>query len=281
MTPKLSPAILSGMSAASFGQINLFGLTCTTGAPEAFVKSLIDDLCSKSRAKSKTTGQQLILPVSMNDVVGWLQKPWLQAAVSTFDVRLTDGMPLVWLARLKGCRLAGRLYGPTIMKQTVGYGRRYGLRHFFYGGTTEVITKLSQKLSESYPGFKMAGSYCPPFRDLTSRELLSVVKIINKSQADVLWIGIGSWRQVILATQLRGQVKMPLIMTVGAAFDFISGTKSQAPAWMQALGLEWLYRLASEPRRLWRRYLLQIPSIIVFSVLDLSNYFKPIKTSTK
>jgi N-acetylglucosaminyldiphosphoundecaprenol N-acetyl-beta-D-mannosaminyltransferase len=183
-------------------------------------------------------------------------------------------MPLVWLAKLKGIKTAGRLYGPTLMDNIINYGRSFRLRHFFYGGTEVVLKKLTATMAKKYPGFLLAGTFVPPFRDLTASELQEFITAVEVSHADVLWLGIGSWRQVMLAAKIKNQIKIPLIIPVGAAFDFLSGTKKQAPAFFQTLGLEWCYRLLQEPERLWRRYLLQIPVFIVFSLLELINYLK-------
>lgn len=269
-----------------YSHVILFGFVCVSGQVESFVKSLVDEVSTfknfRSKKKTSKIKANLLLPISMNDVMGWLHHSHLKAAIKEFTIRTTDGMPLVWLARLKGNKMVGRLYGPTVMQLVIGYGRAQQLRHFFYGGTDEILESMVNRLTEMYPGFREAGRYAPPFRDLNEQEFMTVTKMIDQSQADIVWVGIGGWKQIIFAVKLQTHLKkVILVAAVGAAFDFISRFKPQAPAWMQTIGLEWLYRLASEPRRLWRRYILQIPSFIVFSILDTFNYYKPIKTSSR
>lgn len=277
---------------SKLSKVKLFNLEYFTGDRTNFVRQLLYLLFGRtktsrifstnsSRDHKKKQHQLSVLPTSMNDIVGIQKHPELYAAVQQFSIRITDGMPLVWLAWLKGARPVGRLYGPDMMRLIVAEGRRYRLRHYFYGGTPKTLRQLTTQLATQYPGYLVAGSYAPPFRDLTKRELAAVVAAINAVQPDVLWIGIGSWKQVLLAQQLRSLVSVPLVIPVGAAFDFLAGIKQQAPRWMMWLGMEWFFRLCSEPGRLWRRYVLQIPLFIVFSILDLVYYYKKNTTHSK
>lgn len=261
--------------------IELFGLEFATGRVETFVGSLLQYTFGKNARTTTRRRPITILPTSMNDIVGLYKSPQLAQAMQQYTYRITDGMPLVWLARAKGARRAGRLYGPDFMRQCISQGRAYRLRHFFYGGTEAVLQKLNQACTEHYPGYLEAGSYAPPFRDLESSEYKAVVTQINRTHPDVVWIGIGSWRQVLFAQQLAADLTTSLVVPVGAAFDFISGTKVQAPRWIMRLGLEWLFRLLVEPGRLWQRYLLQIPLFIVFSIRDLTNYYKKNTSKSK
>ena len=167
-----------------------------------------------------------------------------------------DGMPVVWLARSKGGADVERTYGPDLMHQICDAGRERGLRHFFYGGTESTLEKLRHRLESLYPGIQIAGTCAPPFRSKALVEDADTLRMLNESQADVLWIGLGSPKQDFWMDLNRPHLHAPVIIGAGAAFDFLAGVKPQAPIWMRRNGLEWLFRLASEPRRLWRRYLI-------------------------
>lgn len=292
---KTATAIMSQLVASQpdkLTQVELFTLPYVSGNVVIFVQQLLAYIfATKTRNNSHSMGsrshgkaitaQITILPTSMNDIVGMAKDAKLTAAVQQFTIRITDGMPLVWLARLKGAASAGRLYGPDVFRLILAEGRQYRLRHYFYGGTPESLEHLYHRVAQQYPGSRIAGGFAPPFRDLTNKEFAALVADIKHLKPDVVWIGIGSWKQVLFTRQLCAAVKVPLVIPVGAAFDFLSGTKRQAPRWMMGLGLEWLFRLTTEPARLWQRYLLQIPLFIVFSILDLHNYYKKTITTSK
>ncbi len=173
-----------------------------------------------------------------------------------------DGMPLVWLSRLMGFKQVQRVYGPDLLLQVCG--RSAGrFRHYFYGGRPGVAELLANKLVQRFPGLLIAGTGAPPvyrgttqYRPLTEDEEGTLIATINNSAADILWIGLGTPYQERWMAEHVGRLKVPVLVGVGAAFDFHTGLVSQAPRWMQQAGLEWLFRLTMEPRRLWRRYLI-------------------------
>jgi N-acetylglucosaminyldiphosphoundecaprenol N-acetyl-beta-D-mannosaminyltransferase len=166
-----------------------------------------------------------------------------------------DGQPLVWALRALGHQDASRIYGPDLMARYCERSAATGVRMFLYGGRTqEALIALHDALSERYPGLRIVGGYSPPFRDLDDDETLAVASVINASKADVVWVGTGQPKQEKWMAEMRERLDAAILAGVGAAFDFHAGIVPQAPAWMQRLGLEWLYRLAREPRRLWRRY---------------------------
>ena len=184
-----------------------------------------------------------------------LKDPAHADRVDSGDLNLPDGMPLVWLGKRFGLPISNRVYGPDLMSQTLDQGRSSGLRHYLYGTTEETLSQLQERLETRFPGAQIVGSEAPPFRPSTRIEEQSLAARIRDSQADVVWIGLGTPQQDELVHRLRPEVPAVLI-PVGAAFDFLAGNKSQAPKWMQQRGLEWLFRLCSEPKRLWRRYLI-------------------------
>jgi N-acetylglucosaminyldiphosphoundecaprenol N-acetyl-beta-D-mannosaminyltransferase len=137
-----------------------------------------------------------------------------------------------------------------------------GYRHFLYGGDEALVAALAAQLRQRYPGIRIVGTYAPPFRPLTPTEDAAVVRTINDAAPDIVWVGLSTPKQERWMAAHTGRVGAPVLIGVGAAFDFHAGLKRQAPRWMQRSGLEWLFRLASEPRRLWRRYLLNNPLFV-------------------
>ncbi len=167
-----------------------------------------------------------------------------------------DGMPLVWLARVFGYSEVKRTYGPDLMLALCDLGQQKGYKHFFYGGTPETCEKLESVFKGKFPQIKIAGHYSPPFRELTEEENNEIIEKISIIQPDILWVGLGSPKQDFWMNKNCGKLRVPVMVGVGAAFDFLSGFKRQAPLWMQRCGLEWFFRLCSEPKRLWKRYLI-------------------------
>lgn len=165
-----------------------------------------------------------------------------------------DGQPLVWAMRALG-RDASRVYGPDLMARYCERSARTGTTMFLYGGRHQgALIELALQLRRRFPGLRIVGGYSPPFRPLTEEEACGVADEINRSGADVVWVGTGQPKQEKWMAEMRGRIDAPLLVGVGAAFDFHAGLVPQAPSWMQAVGLEWLFRLIQEPRRLWRRY---------------------------
>ena len=191
----------------------------------------------------------------------------LRRALDSADLVVPDGMPLVWLGRWHRHQLKRRVYGPELMETFCREtGSRY--RHFFYGGGPGTAHRLADSLQKRY-GILVAGTYCPPFRPLTEEELGDVTSRLEEAAPDVLWVGLSTPKQEKWMHQNRGKLSVPVMLGVGAAFDINSGRTRQAPAWMREHGLEWLFRLSTEPRRLWRRYLVLIPKAAGLAILEL------------
>jgi N-acetylglucosaminyldiphosphoundecaprenol N-acetyl-beta-D-mannosaminyltransferase len=180
-----------------------------------------------------------------------------------------DGMPLVWWSKSRGWRHTERVYGPDLMLACCERSIATGYRHFFYGGNDGVADLLEEKLSRRFPGLSVAGTYTPPFRQLTKEEDDEVVKRINDAGADIVWVGLSTPKQEYWMADHLGRIDAPVMIGVGAAFDFHAGLKKQAPAWMQQSGLEWFFRLATEPRRLWKRYLVNNPAFVWLALQEL------------
>ena len=170
------------------------------------------------------------------------------------SLTVPDGSPLVWLGRSKGFSLTRRVYGPDLMVDFLRETAGKGYRHFFYGGAPGVGDELAKIVRRDY-GAVVVGVISPPFRPLTLQEDADVVQMINDARPDVLWVGLGCPKQEKWAYAHLQALDVPVVAAVGQAFDIHSGLTKQAPRWMRENGLEWLYRLCSEPRRLWKRYL--------------------------
>ncbi len=179
-----------------------------------------------------------------------------------------DGMPMVWMNWLRGFDDVRRVYGPDLMIQVCAASCQKGYRHFFYGGAEGVADELAARLTSKFSGFKVAGIFCPPFRPLTESEDAALVRRINESGADIVWVGLSTPKQEYWMSSHLGRLRAPVMVGVGAAFDFHAGTKKQAPRWMQKSGLEWFFRLITEPRRLWKRYLTNNPLFIYYVTLQ-------------
>lgn len=173
-----------------------------------------------------------------------------------------DGMPLVWLSHLHGFNHVERVYGPDLMLACCEMSLTKSYRHFLYGGAQGVPERLGERLRRRFPGLSIVGTYAPPFRPLSISEEKEVIGRINEAAPDFVWVGLGTPKQERWMFSHVGLLQAPVLIGVGAAFDFLAGVKAQAPRWMQRNGLEWFYRLLDEPGRLGRRYLRNNPVFV-------------------
>ena len=210
------------------------------------------------------TGQRgYICVAAVHTVMACQEDRELRDAVLGADLTVPDGQPLVWAMNALGHDLSSRVYGPDLMARYCERAALTGARMFLYGGRNQgALVQLALNLRMRYPGLNIVGGYAPPFRPLTGEEEDFVLDEINRSQADVVWVGIGVPKQEKWMAAVRERLRAPVLVGVGAAFDFHAGLVSQAPRWMQSMGLEWAYRLLQEPGRLWRRYLRYNPRFV-------------------
>lgn len=184
------------------------------------------------------------------------------------DINFADGHYVAMVGRWRGNKVMHeRVYGPTLMLRTVDAGRQNGLRHYLYGASTQTVTRLASALKERYPGADIVGVESPPFRPLTAAEEEALVERVQAAKPDIFWVGLGTPRQDTFVGKYAERLGCTLV-PVGAAFDFNSGNKPSAPPLAQRLGMEWAYRFATEPIRLWRRYMFGIPVFIVGVATD-------------
>jgi N-acetylglucosaminyldiphosphoundecaprenol N-acetyl-beta-D-mannosaminyltransferase len=188
----------------------------------------------------------------------------MRDALRGSTLTVPDGMPLVWAANLLGEQLDDRVYGPELMLRYCERSRDKGHRIYLYGGRDQgSLAQLALNLRLRFPGIKIVGGYSPPFRALTEDEDQAIADQINAAKPDVVWVGIGVPKQEKWMARMRDRVEAPVMVAVGAAFDFHAGRVSMAPQWMQDRGLEWIYRIAQEPRRLLPRYLIHNPRFVL------------------
>lgn len=213
--------------------------------------------------------------VNANNAMLGHDQPGLREVYNCAGLAAPDGMPMVWLLRWTGYRDVERVYGPDLLLAACAAGVERGWRHYFYGGAPGVAEKVVERLRAQFPSIQVAGWESPPFCPLMAEEEAEMVARIRAARPDILWVGLGSPKQDIWMYEHLGTLGVPVLAGVGAAFDFLAVVKRQAPRWMQRSGLEWLHRLLSEPRRLWRRYVLGYPRFVVLLGLQKLGLYRP------
>lgn len=206
---------------------------------------------------ARRDGCRYIAVTGMHGVMEARHDAQFRAILNAASLVVPDGYPLAWLGRRRGCaNLKRRVYGPELMAEFCRETASSGLRHFFYGGAPGVAEELASRFALRYPGLSVAGTYSPPFRALTPDERNEINGRIDRSAADIVWVGLSTPKQERWMFEQHTRLNVPVLVGVGAAFDFHTHRVAQAPEWMGENGLEWLFRLLREPRRLWRRYLI-------------------------
>jgi len=193
----------------------------------------------------------------------------LKKNLNSADLWIPDGKSATIIARLKGHRNAPHLAGEDLMRAFLKLGSRKNYKSFFYGDTDQTLTKLQDKIVSDFPNHIIAGAYSPPFRPLTEEEDHQIVQMINASRADVLWIGLGCPKQDRWIYEHKARLNVPVAVGVGAAFSFLAGTVQRSPRAITRLGLEWLWRLAKEPKKMWRRDFIDGPQFIVWAFMEI------------
>ena len=205
-----------------------------------------------------------VCAVAVHSLTVALDDAEMAAALRGASLVLPDGMPVVWAANILGANLRERVYGPELMLRYSERCAERGHRVWLYGGRDQgSLAQLALNLRRRHPGINIVGGYSPPFRPMTDEEEIALVDQINDARPDVLWAGVGVPKQEKWMARMRQRLEVPVMCAVGAAFDFHAGRVSQAPGWMQQRGLEWIYRLAQEPRRLLPRYVYSNPRFVL------------------
>lgn len=210
----------------------------------------------------ETAEQHYVCVTGVHGVMECQQDAELLEIHNESGLTTPDGMPMVWSARWAGQRQVRRVYGPDLMLALCRRAAERGWSSYFYGGNAGVPELLAERLQARFPGLETAGTYSPPYRELTEEEDRRIVEAINEAAPDIVWVGLSTPKQERWVARHAGRVHAPALIAVGAAFDFHAGRIRQAPAWMRRSGLEWLYRVYREPRRLWKRYLKNNPAFV-------------------
>lgn len=198
--------------------------------------------------------------------------PAFGQVVNSADLVTPDGVPLVWLMRMRGIPKQERVYGPTLMLKVLEAAEANAIPVGFVGGRVEVLARLVQRMKELFPNLKIACSISPPFSAISKEEDEKIVDLVRASGARILFLGLGCPKQEQWMYNHRDRIQAVMI-GVGAAFDFHAGTLKQAPIWMQKAGLEWFFRFIHEPARLWKRYLYHNPRFVILSVLEQIRFW--------
>jgi N-acetylglucosaminyldiphosphoundecaprenol N-acetyl-beta-D-mannosaminyltransferase len=229
----------------------------------------MDDAIATIKSWIKEGGREYICITGVHGVMECRRDPSLREIHNRAGMVTPDGVPLVYFLRLSGRKRTQRVYGPDLMREMTALSARLGYRQFYYGGDVGVAEKLKETLVRSAHGLQVVGTFCPPFRDMTAEEDRSAIDMINAARPHIVWVGLSTPKQERWMAAHLGRIEAPVMIGVGAAFDFLAGTKRQAPKWMQRHALEWLFRLCSEPRRLWRRYAYIVPGFTILAAGEL------------
>jgi N-acetylglucosaminyldiphosphoundecaprenol N-acetyl-beta-D-mannosaminyltransferase len=222
------------------------------------------------------------IPIAINEIDRWIRQGCrsyvtltgvhgIMESVRNEEIRrvhnaaglvLPDGMPLVWMLWHGGFKFADRVCGPDLMPALFKHSEAIGYRHFLYGATPRTLELLKGNLKQRFPAVEIVGAHAPPFRPAGADEDEAVIETINASAAELIWVGLSTPKQELWMARHRHRLSAPVLIGVGAAFDFHAGLVRQAPHWLQRSGLEWVFRIAMEPRRLARRYLRNNPGFL-------------------
>lgn len=229
------------------------------------IADVVDQMKEWIRANE---GCHSIAATGMHGIVEAQRDSRFREILSATDLIVPDGAPLVWVGRRRGHDLPRRVYGPDLMLAFCEESQAQSYRHFFYGGEPGVPEQLAESLKRRFLRIQVVGTCSPPFRPLSQEEDDEIVAMISRAAPDVLWVGLGAPKQERWMHEHRNKLKVRVVVGVGAAFDMLSGRRRQAPRWMRECGLEWLFRLCQEPRRLWRRYLIYGTQFVAWILLE-------------
>jgi N-acetylglucosaminyldiphosphoundecaprenol N-acetyl-beta-D-mannosaminyltransferase len=254
----------SSQRAHSLPKVNILGVGVTPSNLSQVIATL-GKWCEEGR-------REYVCCTAVHGLVEAQQDPEVRSALNRAGLATTDGMPLVWWCRLSGFSDAERICGPDLLPAMCETTRQHGYRHYFYGGSPRVVEKLVSRLKQRYSGLVVAGYRSPSFRALTQEEDAADIEAINKTRPDFVWVGLGMPKQEKWMVQHVGKIQAAALIGVGAAFDFVAEEKPRAPLWMQRSGVEWLFRLVTEPRRLAHRYLVTNSIFAACAIQQLAGW---------
>lgn len=248
MTPVHPPQIThSGRGVARHRRVPILGVPVSALTMEELL-AIIDGWIDRSE-------RHFLCTLDVHALVHSHDAPDVRRIYQSASILAPDGMPIAWLLRRAAQPQAERLCGPDLMPAVIARSQQFGYRHFLYGSNESTLASLTAQLLARFPAAIVVGSYSPPYRDLTASEERDVISRLNAAKPDIIWVGLGAPKQDRWMATYRDQLDAPVLIGVGAAFDFLAGTVRRAPRFVQRSGLEWVYRIVQEPRRLWKRYL--------------------------
>jgi len=247
--------------------IEVLGVPFYTNSLDSAVKEVIDGCGIDYLPKN-----YCISASGAHGLVEAYKNPGFKVILKNFHHNLPDGMPTVWIGRLKGAKGMQRCYGPDFFMKTLIASASYPIKHYFCGGK-EGIAELLKKVSlNRFGNGNVVGTYCPPFREMSDAEMIQLGETIQATKADIVWIGMSCPKQEQFAYRLAKYTNVHYLVAVGAAFDFHTGQVKQAPIWMRQIGLEWFFRLLMEPKRLFSRYFQVVPLFIWLNLKEFLHY---------
>ena len=264
MAPRAPYGPTGGMgSESNIDRVNVLGVGISVLNLESCVAAMRDALSRRAKGYICITGVHGVME-SQDD-------PSVKAIHNRAFLVTPDGMPMVWMGRLAGRSQMSRVYGPDLLLRMCAVP---GVRHFFYGGSDGVAQRLKERLESRFPGLVICGVFEPPWRALSGPEEDALAAQVRQAAPDIIWVGLSTPKQERFMAEYLPKLDTTLMVGVGAAFDFHSGRQKQAPRWMMNCGLEWLYRIYREPRRLWRRYLRNNPRFILLALAQKAGLRK-------
>ena len=245
-------------------QVNIVGIPIFAGRFQEAIDTILKNIPFAKNHLISLTGAHGIVISS--------KEPSFRGILLKFNLNLPDGVPNVWVGRIKGHKEIERCYGPDIFEAILSSTADKNITHYFCGGKEGVALKLQDICQKKFNNYNVVGTYCPPFTHVSKYDYSGIGKMINNKQADIIWIGISTPKQEYFAYNLSKYTNSKYLITVGAAFDFHIGAIKQAPKWIQRFGLEWFYRLLIEPRRLFRRYFEIVPRYVYLILKDFITF---------
>lgn len=252
--------------ASELERVNILGV----GVSAIDMNQALDQIDSWIKSRSR----QYVCVCPVHSIMECRRSAEVRSVFNAAAMVTPDGMPVVWVARWKGYEKVRRVYGPDLMEAVMEHSQAVGHRHFLFGGGPGVAVRLTGALRNRFPRVEIAGVYEPPFATLDELATRETAELINAAAPDIVWVGMSSPKQDLWMARMRPLLNAPVLIAVGAAFDFLSGAVSQAPRWMQRSGLEWLYRLGTDPARLWKRYLVDNPWFVWEVTLQMTGLRK-------
>jgi len=248
--------------------IEILGVPFYTKTIDAVVKEVIDGCGTDHFPKN-----YCISASGAHGLVEAAKNPDFKVVLNNFHLNLPDGMPTVWIGRLKGAKEMQRCYGPDFFMKLLKSSASLPINHFFCGGKEGIADKLQLNCVERFGNSHVVGTFCPPFREMSDAEMKELGQNIKNAEVDIVWIGLSTPKQEKFALRLAEFTQTKFIITVGAAFDFHTDQVKQAPKWMQKSGLEWFFRLLMEPKRLFMRYFEIVPQFIWLNIKEFLEFY--------